>query len=346
MNFGEETIQWLYNDQLQVDDGWSIRTANGFTWWADKHAQTIEVLGEETGPDGDSAYLVSVRTDFLRNFEINQEAVAKINALLMSFASMAGPVYDLDTRTLRLCSLVRVHREISSWMNLLISVAAALQIAEARIMAPAVAETVKAQEALSGHPQNGMRHSPDDLAEAVATLIAPAGQEPCRWPQREFQDAVNQHMRQPPVLEATTENLGFRAEILCGAHSSIFQVSGDEPHPRYGNGLFSLQSFPLGGRSDAAGESVALSLNAMELGRKPWGYGFGSYAYRNGAIYFTNFFPNATYKTGLLPNLYYAAALRAREIAGSFMQREKEAPKVPPRRGGIGRRVVDLLKGR
>jgi hypothetical protein len=63
-------------------------------------------------------------------------SLTTINALLMSCAAMAGPVYDEKTGTLSLCSLVRVRESIREWMSALISMASLLQIAEARIMAP------------------------------------------------------------------------------------------------------------------------------------------------------------------------------------------------------------------
>ena len=50
MDTGKQSIEWLYHEQLKVDDEWAIRTPNGFKWWADKHAQTVEVIGEEVGP--------------------------------------------------------------------------------------------------------------------------------------------------------------------------------------------------------------------------------------------------------------------------------------------------------
>ena len=34
-------------------DEWAVRTPTGFTWWADQNAQTIEILGEEVGPEGE-----------------------------------------------------------------------------------------------------------------------------------------------------------------------------------------------------------------------------------------------------------------------------------------------------
>ena len=51
-NAGEQTIDWLYREQLQVDAEWSVRDRTGFTWWADQNAQTVEIVGGETGPEG------------------------------------------------------------------------------------------------------------------------------------------------------------------------------------------------------------------------------------------------------------------------------------------------------
>ena len=51
-NAAEQIIDWLYREQLQVDEQWSVRTERGFTWWAYENAQTIEIVGEETAPDG------------------------------------------------------------------------------------------------------------------------------------------------------------------------------------------------------------------------------------------------------------------------------------------------------
>jgi hypothetical protein len=63
----------------------------GFTWWADRHAQTIEVVGCERNEEGEQAYWVSVQTDFLRNFDMTEKALGVIDRLLMGCASMAGP---------------------------------------------------------------------------------------------------------------------------------------------------------------------------------------------------------------------------------------------------------------
>ena len=55
-------------------------------------------------------------------------------------------------------------------MSRLISVAAVLQIGEARIMASELAEAVHAKQATSGHPEHGMRPCPDEMAGVIEAL--------------------------------------------------------------------------------------------------------------------------------------------------------------------------------
>jgi hypothetical protein len=325
MNAGEKTIDWLFREQLRVDPEWSIKLPTGFTWWADRHAQTIEIVGAETNEDGDTGYLISTRTELLRNLELTDKAAARINALLMCFASMAGPVFDEKTGTLSLCSLVRVHESIRDWMSPLISVASVLQIAEARIMAKDLAKVFDAESAESGHPDNGKRRVPDELAEIVANLIAPMGQQPCKWLHEEFAEMVNDHMQEPPCLLATNGGLEFTAEFpfgdgpsnhpIHGRESSLFRGSGCDPHPRYGNGLLLVQSFRVSDLSEEEGVRLAFSLNTSELTKNPAGYGFGSYCFHEGCIHFNSFLPNAVYRRGLLPSFYYAGASRACQMS-------------------------------
>jgi hypothetical protein len=122
-------------------------------------------------------------------------------------------------------------------------------------------------------------------------------------------------MQCPPSLCATSGGSGLTVEFPFGNASSLCQLQGDQPHPRYGNGLFILQSFPVDDLTDEEGAKLALELNSVELGQNPSGYGFGSYCYRDGTIHFNSFLPNVVYRAGLLPNLYFTCAARAREMS-------------------------------
>jgi len=119
----------------------------------------------------------------------------------------------------------------------------------------------------------------------------------------------------------------------------------DQPHPEYGNGLFVLQSFPVGDLNEAAGQHLALRLNTVELAEEPAGYGLGSYCYQRNRLHFVSFFPNFAYRRGLLPNLYYAAARRARALAVRFTRQDWIASSFAPAHTGIGRMLRQASHG-
>jgi hypothetical protein len=339
VNTGEQTIDWLYREQLQVDEQWSVRTERGFTWWADQTAQTIEILGEETGPDGDVGYLIGVRTEMVTDLDLTAAALGDLNEGPMRCAALSGPVYDAQTRTLSLCSLARVHEEIAPWMTVVIGAAAVTQIAEAGVLGPDLAQSLGAQPASSSHPQHGRRPEPDEMVYAVS-LFVDEGKEPCQWPAEQFDAAVDSFMRQPPSLMASAGGQGFTVEFPYGPNSSLCQVIGTQPHPLYGNGLLVLQRFPYKVASQDKGIELALTLNGAELTRNVTGYGFGSYVYDNDMLCFTGFVPNALHRQIALPNLYFACAARARAMSLWLLDADWDDASFSPEHSAIGRKLM------
>lgn len=308
MSIAEEIIDWLYTEQLRVDEQWSYLLPTGFTWWADHYAQTVEFVREEIGPSGETGYLLCVRTEFLRDLDLTDTALAQINAALMRCASMAGPVYDVAARRLDLWSLVRVTEDNAGWIRYLLAAAAVVQLSEARLLAPRLAEAVGALPAVSDHPESGERTTPDEMSFA-AGVFAAAGDEPSAWTENEFRDIV-----------ATASAAGFTAEFPFGDATSTCRVIADQAHPLYGNGLLVVQSFPVQVASESEGIKLALSLNAADLTHRVTGYGLGSYVYGDGEIHFTGFLSNALHRPGLLPNLYSSCSARAQAMAARFAE--------------------------
>ena len=319
MNLAEEIIDWLYSEQLRVDEQWSYLLPTGFSWWADEYAQTVEMVREEKGPNGETGYLLCVRTELLRDLDLTETALAEINALPMRCASLAGPVYDAEARRLDLWSLIRVTDDNGSWIRFLLAAAAITQLAEARVLGPVLAEAVGALPAKSDHPEGGRRPVPDEMAFAAA-IFANSGDATCAWSEAEFRDTVAENMNRPPARAASAGPAGFSVEFPFGQRTSLCRVSGDQPHPLYGNGLLVLQSFPVPAESEADGVKLALSLNAADLTHRMTGYGLGSYVYADGTIHFTAFIPNALHKPGLLPNLYFSCAARAQAMESRFAE--------------------------
>ena len=320
MNAGEWVINWLYQEQLQVDPEWSVRTDGGFRWWPNQHAQTIEVVGQEEGPDGAMAYQISVQTDFLRGFQADDANKTALNLLVPPYTSMSGPVIEDESGKVSLRSLVRVHDGIRDWIGPIISMAAVLQIADAEALASEVLlEEIGAESDLSGHPDNGFRAEPDEMAHIVDNLIGPLGAQPCRWPAEEFDAAVEDYMQGPPSLLANGGGQGLTVEFPYGEMSSLCRFTSDEDHPIYQNGLLLIQSFPVGEVGDVEGSSLALAMNQLELQQGPSGCGFGGFHYDDGVLNHRCFLPNALYRPGLLPNLYFAAAERAHRMSSILM---------------------------
>ena len=323
MDAGKQTVEWLYSEQLKVDDRWAVRTPDGFRWWADKHAQTIEVIGQDAaGPDWPEGYFVAVSTELLRSVDMDHHMLSVVNEHLMMLASMSGPVYYDDERLLSLCSLVRVSAEISPWLNPLIGMASVLQLSEARLLSSRLASLLDAEVAISGHPANGLRAMPDELMDFVGQVLVPTGRAPSRWPAAEFEEVVHSCVATGAAPSAELSGVGFTVKVPCGGEASLCEIRADVAHPYYGSGLFLLQHMPLAPPTESEGVGFALALNDVELTQAPLGYGFGSYAWKNGMIYFTSFLPNALYRPGLLPNVYASCVQRAAQLHAMFSQGE------------------------
>ena len=313
---GAQAVRWLHDEQLQVDDEWAVETPAGFTWWPDMQAQTIEVVGrEQAGPDGPVGHFVSVKTELLRSVELTTEGADVLSDGLMLSSAMTGVVYDEEQRSLSLHSLVAVTDENMPWMRSLLGAAAMMQIAEARAIAPQLAGALGAAVAGGGHPEKGPRPEPDPLVGAVFDLLVTPGQEPCRWTEQELKDAFEQGIDQPPASSARLDDKGIVAQVpVDDEFSVIFRMLTSEPHPRYGNGLFVLQQFPIAPPTEEDGIGLALALNGLELAQRPFGYGFGSYAARKKEFYFLSFLPNAVYVPGLLLNIYWSCIQRVQAV--------------------------------
>lgn len=325
MNPGKNTLNWLKNEQLRIDPEWMIETPKGLTWWPGRHAQHIEVVGRETASNGDVADYVRIRTDFLRNCQLNSRLNVGIE-LIMKNCTMAGPVFDKQSGELSLCSVVRVHEGIWGWMAPLLSVAAMLQILEAQNLAPMVAERAGVESAESGHPENGIREEPDELIGGFAATLEGAGAEESRWRAPEFQSAVDLYMQQAPALLASSGGAGLTVEFPYGDFSSLCQFKGDEAHPILGNGLLLRQTFPFHNLEENKTTHAALEMNRGELSKCRSGYGFGSYRHDGRCLHFTCFIPNAAYRAGFLPSLYFACAARAQALSAVFTKNDWSAP--------------------
>ena len=88
MNAGEETVKWLFQGELQVEQKWSVKIPQGSIWWPDQNAQRIEIIGSHPAEE---TLFIRVQTDMLRDVVLNEESLPRIN-LVMSLASRIDPL--------------------------------------------------------------------------------------------------------------------------------------------------------------------------------------------------------------------------------------------------------------
>ena len=178
VNIAEETIDWLREEQLQIDEQWSICSR------PDSHGGPTSTRRPLNSWRGDRPQrrtrIPAGRPDRVASRGgSHRDRTGDHQPLPMRAASMAGPVYDVSARMLDLWSLVRVTDDNGGWMRYLLAAAAVMQIAEARLLAPTLAEAVGAVPATSAHPESGTRSVPGEMAFAAAAFAA-SGDQPSR----------------------------------------------------------------------------------------------------------------------------------------------------------------------
>lgn len=313
-NGGARVIRRLRHELLVVDDEWAVDTERGFAWWPAGVCQRIEIVGTERGPDGMTADDARILTDLVRDVPPALASSLGVREILMDRASLAGPVYDPRSRTIRLSSLVRVYPEIVDWMTAVLGVAAVIQADIAVNRGERIAAAIGARRDLSAHPVSGVRYVYDEIADVADIVVAGMGVDASSW-YGEF-EAVHQRFGQGlPVVDATSDATGLTVEFPYGPYTSICRFAATEPHPDYGHGLLTVQAFPFSGRSESDMTRLALEWNAREFVTRPIGYGLGSYTVRDGMLHFSSFWPNAIYRAGSLANALFAATGRAQRVS-------------------------------
>ncbi|MDB2496380.1 hypothetical protein N9X25_04455 [Verrucomicrobiales bacterium] len=321
MTAGIDILKWLHDEQLQIDPEWSVRGEEGFTWWPHRFAQRIEIADSKETEDSGHLDLVRVSTDVLEDVNLKEEGLRRLNALALPFASLAAFFHDGETRTLQLVSSAWVHEGNRGWIEPILSVAATLQLHEAEGHASGLARFLDGKAHHSGHPESGLRESPDEITGIIEKLVLPLGSGPSSWEDAEFADTCERYMQQPPCLLANAGGSGFTAEFPWGEVSSLLQVTAGDSHPSYGSGLLLRQRFPFSAEGEAELVRVALDLNEADVSRGAAdAYGFGSYCVDGGDLVFVAFYPNAAHRVGVLPNLYFTSAARARFVSSIFLE--------------------------
>jgi hypothetical protein len=172
---GRHILDHLYK-AMSIDAEWSVRSETGFVWWAHNLAQRVWV---ERAPQADDLYSVCVRieTDFLCEVPDTEQTAAVVLSGNIH-ASLSSMVWDKQRRTVKLACAAYGNESCADFVARLLSLAMAIQCADAHQLAGVTAETIRAKVDVSHHPDSGWRREPDEMLTVLEQLVIPFGELP------------------------------------------------------------------------------------------------------------------------------------------------------------------------
>jgi hypothetical protein len=322
-DIGLRTIADVFQ-RLQIDAEWSVRDGRRFTWWMGNHAQEV-YASQPTMSHGMLVSRLVARTPLVIGVEPTPHHYEQLGALNAYLGTMSGLVLGNDD-VVRLVTTAVTHRDINTWMPDHFALRAAVQAADAEIMAERLAKTLGGQVAHSAHPSSGPRPEYDDLASIIELLVAPKGQEASMWSGREMQIALD-WLKKLSLL-ATGDESSVTAEFPYRDFSSLLQFTANDRHPQVGNGLHVALKLPSPPFGTSPHENAAL-LNLMEARglsltttlHGAWCVAPGE---RGDTVAFSAFFPNAFHLTDLAANIALWMAGKAEWVASLGDSRSRE----------------------
>jgi hypothetical protein len=134
------------------------------------------------------------------------------------------------------------------------------------------------------------------------------------WAGPEMKHCVELGQRAPRIL-ATGDRSGLTAEYPFGANTSLLRLVTDAENPRLGHGLLALLTVPR----KSEGPEVAMELNALELSRLTRSHFLGTWCDDEMGLTYCAFYPNVARVPGLLPNIFFSTASRAKWFAEEIL---------------------------
>jgi hypothetical protein len=311
-DLGDRVLDRLYN-LSQIDAEWSVRTEHGFSWWAGDLAQHVWA-DPPIQSKGHLLTRVHVRTDLVQGFE-GTEKQLQVLGLLTRYTTLSGWVrHPEDPSSLQFAAAVSVHEGALEFLTNLLSLAGAIQVAEAHILIPMLEAVGGWTVARSAHPTSGYRHDPDSMLQVVEGM--PLREAPSHWAGSEMFQVLRM-LQEPPSILANGDENGIAAEFSFPGPrgSSLLRISTSEEHPRLGRGcLFRLTLPP----PEAGLTSLSELLETNEREAEGHNYFLGSWCPTEEGPTYVSFFPNAAYRPGALQNLAMSLVNRARWVTAEL----------------------------
>jgi hypothetical protein len=249
---GLRLLDSLY-EQLMIDDKWAVRTERGFTWWAYRLAQHVEVDPPEWSGDRDVCS-VRIWTEVVRDVDAATDPASVLGAT-NAYATLSALVWDPWEGTITECCTATVHDEIFDWLSKVLATAAVLQNTAAHSRAHPLARATSGIADASNHPSSGERPAMDDILNVPQDIVAREGKGPSRFFGNHFARVQEFLVRSQFFGSATADGLTCEVPFTGTApavsltdpaqlQTSLVQMFTDAPHPEAGNGLLCIMRVP------------------------------------------------------------------------------------------------------
>ena len=298
--------------KLRIDEEWSVREERCFTWWGHRLAQRVSVEKPRLFANQPITKL-NIETDLWRDVPRTEKTAALVKMLNYT-ATLSAFVWDQQRGTIRLHASLYLDAENVETVTYLALNVTAMQAADAYIKIDGLCSLLKATPDESLHPTSGRRHEPDDMLNVIEQVYAPLGKGPSRFSEIDFESLAKTEA--VPWVLATAGLDGLTAEFpffgsepafltLEGpARTALFQVNTDAPHPQLGNGVLLRLTLPV--------DADPVTLNLAESQEWTAFNQLGAWFHNDRGVSFVTFIPNATFREGLLENLFWHTAARVK----------------------------------
>ena len=156
---------------MAVDDEWSIDRKRGWSWWAHRLRQDIDV--EPPHMEANPPYsVVRIATQVVKGVEAPDDEVGRVISDLNRRSVLTSYGWDPVGRSLCSTTALVVHPE-TQWMQFTVSYAVWLQIDHAEWLADQVVEQLGGAVATTPHPKSGLRPDPDGMLTGTLGAMRP-----------------------------------------------------------------------------------------------------------------------------------------------------------------------------
>ena len=289
-------------EEMHIDAGWSVAEERSFRWWLKGHAQEIGVSAAIES-HGMHVYTLIASTPVVSGVSLDDHTVKVMAGVNAQVATLSAFTLEQDG-IVRLVTRMTTHADLVSWMPRHFALVAAMQAADAELIASGLAEMLAGTPAESAHPEAGARPDYDDLVNVIDGLIVPHGQQPSLWKGASIAEA--HEILQTISLSSLADEEGLSAEFSYAGQPSILVMDSTLQHPRVGHGLHVVLTLPSLPFAESPYATAAV-LNLLECTAAPTTDLQGGWCVvpdgKADTVAFNAFFPNVFRQPGLATNL-------------------------------------------